>query len=63
LTSLQLEQKIEGPNLPRKGERDMKREKSTDSNVSPLKSKLLKEQLDVPLAGASFVKSTWTWRA
>lgn len=41
----------------------MPRAKSTNSNELPLKSKLLKEQLAVPLAGASFIKSTWTWRA
>jgi hypothetical protein len=41
----------------------MKRVKSSSSIESPLKSKLLKEQLDVPLAGASFAKATWTWRA
>lgn len=41
----------------------MKRVKSSTSNDSPLKSKLLKEQLEVPLAGSSFAKATWTWRA
>lgn len=39
----------------------MKRVKSSNSTESPLKTKLLKEQLEVPLAGASFARVTWTW--
>jgi hypothetical protein len=39
----------------------MKRVTSSKSGKSPLKTKLLKEQLEVPLAGASFARVTWRW--
>jgi hypothetical protein len=40
----------------------MKRTKSPSPKEPPMKTRLLTEQLDVPLAGAQFIKDTWIWK-
>jgi hypothetical protein len=39
----------------------MKREVKEPNTTVKLKKKLLSEQLDVPLCGASFAKARWIW--
>jgi hypothetical protein len=40
----------------------MKIENVNKPKQIPLKKKLLVDDLDVPVAGASFAKIVWTWR-